>query len=456
MTTHRFTTSLAVLLFAAATCMGGLTACKAQNRAPATTQQKLAALKQLHDSGVLTDDEYQQKVAALKGPAPASASRTANTAASADAHTWHLKREEQSAPLTDWQTNQSRTFKMMSMLVPVGWSMQPTPGPNFAKIDCADTSDRIVITAENPEKTLGVYVIPANASMSTSNQAYIQRKQQIMRDFKGAFNCTLEQPIGLAENLRQGAPKLFPGAQVIGSMEPVPGLSAELSGIVAGASRNGEHITAEAGRIRVRADFQGKPSEMWIVALATHRTESQPGGPVTFNDLPLLAVLFAPPGELDKNDKLLMTVLSSIEIDPDWTRNAQNFVAAAYAKINGAYATVNKIHQQMQQDNANALAQQQAIHTDVANYANKVHSAVAANRSAALDHSSQQFALYMGDQAVYKDPSTGQRVQMSSQYSHVWASTTGNTSDYVMTDSPSFDPNGKMGSSGWTQMQELQ
>jgi hypothetical protein len=92
----------------------------------------------------------------------------------------------------------------------------------------------------------------------------------------------------------------------------------------------------------------------------------------------------------------------------------------------------------MAQDNANAAAQQQAIRTDTANYANKVHSAVAANRSAALDHSFQQFALYMGYQAIYKDPSTGLRIQMSSGYGHVWSS--GNSNEYIMTDSPPSTP----------------
>jgi hypothetical protein len=59
----------------------------------------------------------------------------------------------------------------------------------------------------------------------------------------------------------------------------------------------------------------------------------------------------------------------------------------------------------------------------------------------------------MGDQAIYKDSSTGQSVQLSSQYNHVWASTTGNTNDYILTDSPSYDPNGRVGSSGWSEMQ---
>jgi hypothetical protein len=377
------------------------------------------------------------------------------TTTAADAHTWHLKREERSAPLTDWQTHQSRTFKMMSMLLPVGWQLDVRPGPNFATIDCADTSGRIIVSAANPDKTMGILVLPYNASMSSNNQAFVQQKQAVMRNFKGAFNCSVEQPMPLSENLTEAATKLVPGAQIVGQVQPVPGLSDEVPTLVSSANQRGDsHLTAEAGRLRLTGTLQSKQVEMYLVALAVNRTEPAPGGgTVTYNDLPLAALIYAPPGQLDRNDKMLMTVLSSVQIDPEWTRNAQYFVAELEGKINGAYAAVNRIHQQMAQDNANAAAQQQAIRSNSANYANQVHSAVAANRSAALDHSSQQFALYMGDQAIYKDPSTGQRVQMSSGYDHVWASNTGNSNEYIMTDSASYDPNGQAGSAGWTQMQ---
>ena len=378
------------------------------------------------------------------------------TNSGSDGHTWHLKREERSAPLTDWQTHQSRNFKMMSMLLPVGWQLDVRPGPNFATIDCADTSGRIMISATSPDKGTGIFVIPANASMSSNSQAFLRQEEGIMRNFKGAFNCaTTPQPETLAASLQQGALMIAPDAHAVGQVQPVPGLSDAIPQIVAGANQGGNsHISAEAGRLRLTGSFQGHPADMWLVALATHRTEPlSGGGTVTYNDLPLAAVIYAPPGQLEANDKLLMTVLSSVQIDPEWTRNAQYFVAALYEKINGAYAQVNRIHQQMAQDNANAAAQQAAIRSDTANYRSNVISSVARNRSAALDHSSQQFALYMGDQAIYKDPSTGQRVQMSSGYDHVWASTTGNTSDYIMTDSASYDPNGHAGSAGWTQMQ---
>ena len=382
-------------------------------------------------------------------------SKEASLSGRADAsQVWHLRREERSAPLTDWRTHQSRNFNMMSMLLPVGWQLVVQPGPNFATIDCADTSGRIIVTAASADKSVGLMVLPADATMFSSSQAFLQQKQRIISDFRGAFHCTIARPEPLSASLAEGAAKIVPGMHSVGQMEPVPGLSDAIPQIVAGANQfNGSRITAEAGRLRLAGSFEGRPVEMWLVALATHRTEVVPGGTVTYNDLPLAALVYAPPGQLDQNDKLLMTLLSFVEIDPDWTRNAQNFVAAAYEKINGAYAQVNKIHQQMAQDNANAAAQQAAIRKDTANYRSDVVSAVARNRSAALDHSSQQFALYKGDQAVYKDPSTGQRVQMSSGYDHVWASSTGNTNEYILTNSTSYDPNGNAGSAGWTQMQ---
>jgi hypothetical protein len=385
--------------------------------------------------------------AQTKAPAAPSSATAAN-----DGHTWHLKREEKSMSMTDWQTNQQRSVKLMNMLLPVGWQLQAGPGGNSSTLDCADTSGGLLILANNPENTLGVVIVPTFTNMSTDSQAVIQQERQLMQNFK-AVKCTIEEEKGLAASLREGISKLVPGAQLVGQMEPIPGLSEQLPGIVAAANRNGVRITAEAGRQRFTGTFHGKPSECWLVSLGTNRTEQVPGGMVTYHNLPLAAILFAPPGQLDRNDKLLMTLLSSVQVDPDWSRNQQAYAAALMQKINGAYAQVNRIHQQMQEDNARAAAQQQAIRNNTANYRSQVMSSVASNRSAALDHSSQQFALYMGDQAIYKDPTTGQHVQMSSGYDHVWASTTGNTNDYILTDSPSFNPNGQVGSSGWTQME---
>ena len=213
---------------------------------------------------------------------------------------------------------------MIKMLLPVGWQLDVRPGPNFATINCADTSDRIMISSTSPVKGTGIFVIPANASMSSNRRAFLQQKEGIMRVFKGPFNCTIEQSKALAAPLPESASDILPEAHIVGINMPVPSFSDEIPQIVAGASqRGGSHITAGPGRLRLTGSVQDRPAEMRLVALATHRTEGVlGGGPVTYNDLPLAAVIYAPPGQLDQNDKLLITLISSVQIDPDWTRNA--------------------------------------------------------------------------------------------------------------------------------------
>jgi hypothetical protein len=54
--------------------------------------------------------------------------------------------------------------------------------------------------------------------MSTNNHAFLSQNQDIMSHFRGAFNCTVEQPLPLAQNLTEAATKLVPGTQVVGGI----------------------------------------------------------------------------------------------------------------------------------------------------------------------------------------------------------------------------------------------
>ena len=111
------------------------------------------------------------------------------------------------------------------------------------------------------------------------------------------------------------------------------------------------------------------------------------------------------------------------------------------------------INNEIIDDNAASAAHRQAMILGAASYSADVHASIAAHRAAALDHCDQQFGLYAGDQAVYRDPATGGRFQMTSTYGHVWGSTTGNNTDFIFTDSPSLDPNGRVGNGTWREYQ---
>jgi hypothetical protein len=360
--------------------------------------------------------------------------------------------------VSDLRTNANVQLKGMTMLVPTDWSFQ---GTSFVapKLDCTFTTGRFIFLATSPDKTTGLKVTPTGTSLWSTSRPVLQQIEETNNRQFSNINCRIIQTKPLSQMLSEAAPKLIEGGTPVGDMVPVPGLSDNLAASVQQANQQlsgqGSRISAEAGRLRVKGTMNGKPIEAWIIALRTVRTNPGPGGGVVeLSDLPMSAIMFAPPGQLDSNEKMLSAMLDSIQVSPEWTNYCADYVAKLVQIRQQAMNQVSQIYANMARDNARAAAQQQQIRNGVQQYSNDVHSSVANNRAAALDHSSQQFALHMGDQAIYKDPSSGQSVQMSNQYAHAWASTTGNTNEYILTDSPSYDPNGHAGSGSWTQMQQ--
>ncbi|MEO6965107.1 MAG: hypothetical protein ABI076_04320, partial [Acidobacteriaceae bacterium] len=374
-------------------------------------------------------------------------------------HVWHMKRVEQTAPLDDPQTGQSRQYRGLSMLIPTDWTWTAGSLQGDPATDCAFNYGRIsarVVSADHKSQLL---ISHGQATFWSSNRSALQQRAAFSQQWKLA-PCTIEQPKTIAQVFETLVPHLMKNGHAVGQLEPVPGLSEELPKAVEKANqqlgRSGSHLEAEAGRLRIAGDLaDGSPGEAWLIALETHRFDPAPGGgSVEITDIPMFVMMVAPAGKLDSQEKMYSAMLDSVQIAPEWTENWAVFGTKLMSIVHGAQNRVAQIQMQMAQDNANAAAQQAQIRNGTQQYRNKVYSSVANNRAAALDHSSQQFALHMGDQAIYSDPATGQRVQMSNQYGHAWASTTGNTNEYILTDSPSYDPNGHAGSGSWTQMQQ--
>jgi hypothetical protein len=378
-----------------------------------------------------------------------------STAPAGQQHVWKLQRVEKTAQVPNpvSPAHEMKSTRLFSMLLPEGWTsnFQWGPGPP----DCANQMGRLNIVAASADKSTGIIIVPTQATYWSTNP--MANRQRASMSQAWHFNCTVAQPKPLADGLAEAAGKAAQNSHAVGSVEPVPGLTSELPHIVEQANQSlaqvGQHMSAEAGRIRVSGTLDGKPVEMWVIAMQTQRSSNNPGASETITDTPLFAITFAPQGQLDANDKLLMAVLSSVQIDPEWTTYNQELITNILQTISNTNANIARIQQQMAQDNANAAAQQAQIRSNAANYASQIRSSVAQSRASALDHSSQQFALYMGDQAIYHDPASGQNVQLSSGYDHVWASSAGNNNSYILTDSPSYNPNGQAGGGSWTQMQ---
>jgi hypothetical protein len=400
-----------------------------------------------------------RQVASLE-PSPEPGPAIPGAGAAPTGHVWKMRKVDISAQVTDPRTGGNLQLTGMTMLVPTDWSFQGVPFV-APKLDCTFTTGRVIFLATSPDKTIGLRVTPTGTAIWSTNRQVLQQLEETNHRPYSAIDCPIVQTKPLSQMLLEAAPKLIPGATAAGQAVPVPGLSDQLAASVEQANQQlagqGSRISAEAARLRITGTVEGKPVEAWIMGLHTVRSNPAPGGGVIeLSDLPLFAIMYAPPGKLDGNEKMLSAMLDSVQITPEWAGFCADYVAKLVQIRQQAMSQVSQIYANMARDNALAAAQQQGIRNGVQQHANDVHSRVASDRAAALDHSSQQFALSMNDQAIYKDPSTGQRVQMPSQYGHAWASTTGNTNEYILSDSPSFNPNGQVGSGSWTQMQQEQ
>lgn len=441
---------LTVVLFVAALSL----AC-----ASAQTPKQAAALKQAHEAGVLSDAEYQQKLQALRTP-PTPSPRTA--AAIGKGNTWHMKRATfkenttlDAMPRWGLPGHPGHVVDALAMMIPMDWTLQA--GNGTGPYDCNMTSGRILVLAASPEKSSGVAIVPGRATIWSNDRGLLQSIQQTNQRYHAQMNCVIQQPQPLASLIAGIAIGLSKELRVTGEMEPVPGLSEKLPAIIDQANRNlaqqGAHVEATAGRIPVTGNESGVPTEGFFTVLQVVKTERlQTGATVVTTDYPMQVGTFAPQGKYAAIEPMLNAMLDSVVIDPEYAAESAQVSSNVLEIHRQTDQNLQRIQSQMAADNANAARQQAQIRAGVQSYANQVHDNVAANRSAALDHSTQQFALHMGDEAIYKDPSTGARVQMSNQYNHAWAS--GNGNEYILTDSASFNPNGQVGSSSWTQLQQ--
>ena len=397
--------------------------------------------------------------------------RRVGPATAVDTHVWHLKR----TTLTDAFMAQHQGEPgpdALTLLVPDGWTAQ-CHATMPIRHDVNFTGPRLFISVADPVGTTGVRIVPGHPTFWSDDA----RVRQVIQGIDQQSPLTLRDPLvptrpwdAAISKLAVNPTGMLGGPRAIGEPELVPGAAVALAPVLRRANTSlaeaarqagtaAPTVAADAARQRVTGTLDGRPVEGWFVLLLTTRSDPVPGtrATVAVQDAPLIALMYAPPGQLDANEKLLSNLMDSIQVDPEWQRLTQQFVNDQRAKIDAMNASTQQqiaaINNEIIDDNAASAAHRQAMILGAASYSADVHASIAAHRAAALDHCDQQFGLYAGDQAVYRDPATGGRFQMTSTYGHVWGSTTGNNTDFIFSDSPSLDPNGRVGNGTWREYQ---
>ena len=384
-----------------------------------------------------------------------------------DGHTFRMKRVSQDGDLGYNAIPQfgipaapQRHVTIVSMLIPVDWTFKAAQ-EQPKQMDCNLTTGRLLLAALSPDQKSAFISKPVPDTVWSNNRGVLQSIDSDNRQFGQNAHCVVEQARPLAERLPEMGRTELKGATVAGSLEPIPGLSGKLEQMVSQANANlarqgGQlptRITAEAGRMRFTSHDVSGDGEGYLYGMQVVRTAQLPGGGVVSSvSMPLYFFTGAPLGQLAAMEPLFTAMAGSIQIDPDYQAESMQVSANIMHIHQVTKQRLAQIQSEIQADNARTAANIANIQAGAQQYRSQVMSNVAANRSAALEHSSQQFSLYMGDQAQYRD-SSGRNVILPSGADHVWASSTGNTNEYILTDSASYNPNGQVGSGSWSQMQ---
>jgi hypothetical protein len=162
----------------------------------------------------------------------------------------------------------------------------------------------------------------------------------------------------------------------------------------------------------------------------------------------------APRGRLDEflESPQLQSLNKSFQVNHEWTDRLAREDQAAFEKFQAANNALFQAGlERSRQQNAQLLANGQKFQDNMRASTN----AAMANdqqRQNAIDASAHATALNSLDRQEFKNPSTGQTIEASNQYSHQWMSSDGST--LIQTNDHSYDPNGQVYpvSQSWTEL----
>ena len=420
---------LAAAVVVILTCAGVVLSQQQAGASPAQ-QKQLAALKELRDSGVLSEDEYKAKVQAVTaafsapGPSVSGALRTAEIA------------------------DPALGMTAASVEFPADWSFAGT----VARAGSCVSGGGIRYTTQSADGDTAFEKFP-NYTWSWNTNPYMANGMR-------QRGCTVAPILTASDFLREiMIPKLRPDAQVIDIGPLAPAIQAQLEAqlkqmregsIRMGASygyspEQSERISGwilDGARAHVAYTRAGRPVEEILRAIIRCSTGHQPTG---FNRPPaqtaqcstqFMGLTRAPKGQLESMAPVFDKV--AVKISPAWDqRVAQITAQQGQQAIDASWRAHNQLMQQSaaaadartQQWKANEAARQISVDNSIAN---------ARAQQNALDQSAIETEKYaLGVQTVV-NPTTGQTTNVSNQYSHtVQRQSDGKIFQY---NDPAFDP----------------
>ncbi|MEO7038876.1 MAG: hypothetical protein ABI446_02650 [Gemmatimonadaceae bacterium] len=351
----------------------------------------------------------------------------------------------------------------MSMAIPDGWRFAGTVA---RPVGCHGAGPALKYTAQAPDGVTGFEMLPGVAWHWTSSTS----KQQVW----ASMHCPVVELQTAGEFLLAIAvPMLHPNAKVISVGPLLPAGTAALAQQLAQARQQNAAMAARYGQppqklvlegARVRIEFASKGHVVEEMLTAVIQcTEAhfqamfrQPAYTDRNCSSRSTVLTTAPKGQLDAflAQPQLAIIQHTIQLHPDWQ---QRVIADQQAEFNKAQAASDAAFQETMR--SGKLAGERLLldgKTFQDRQRRSTDAALAADRAtqAGTDAAAHQTALYSADRGDFVNPSTGQKIEASSQYNHQWVSSDGST--LVQTNDHSYDPNGQIYiNQSWTELQPI-
>jgi hypothetical protein len=420
----------------------GVTVVYSQQKAQSSSAQKIAALKDLRDSGVLTEQEYEANVAALKASAPAQPGPAAGQASGRAAKaSWSTTRKVE-IPDPQYQ------MTAYTLDIPSNWKFA---GMIARDGGCHASGAALKFTVLSPDGLTAMVRLPGVTwTWTTSEQL-----QKIMA--KSCPAIDIDSASSFLVNI--AVPNMRPNAKIV-SVQP---LEAEAQATLAKQleqqkeqnaktaamfHQSPQQMTLDGARVRVQYDRDGHAFEeeigtivgcftthqnaMYAMPASDKRTCTSRGEWLTRTPKGQLDAFLAMPQVKELGKTLAINQAWDMRMAQDQKAAFDRFEAANnaafQANLKANQATFDQRIQNQKQFDANLRAS-----TDRAMAQDRA-------RQDAIDASAHKMALYAGDQQEFRNPSTGQVIQASNQYSHQWISSDGST--LIQTNDHTYDPNG--------------
>lgn len=376
---------------------------------------------------------------------PACAQRVSAPPAAANGDYYRMKRV---------QIEDSRGFERpmtaLTLLIPSDWQFQGE-ARYAAAPGCHANLVRLVFRATSPDGQLALEMFPGNTWQWADDPnavALMRANSRQLAQFGGA-GCDIVPPLSPEDYLRGVLiPSARRDAQVL-AIEPIPGAVEEIEQKVReaeqAAARQGIRLQlrAAAARARLGYSLNRNAMEEWLTALtfavaipgpAFNMYTGRIGQTLYYNSgADRVFGLRAPAGQLPAQDKVFRLVLSTVRVDPQWEARVMQAIANLQATdIKGAH-------------DRSAIITQNG--RDISNIINQTY----ANSSRGRDQALEGWSKSMRGIETFRNPASGETVELSNQYGHAWA---GPNHEYIVSDSASFNPNVSL-RGDWTRLEPV-